>query len=185
MRRRRRKKISRCGGVRRRRTTLLYKTYPDADVESHQHLARIRSIQFFESAKSLINIKAHWANLVGTKSSRNVPLLWWQLRFLLCRWKSLDRNISRSWVIQDTVHVNYQIHVTIDKQVAVPVVSECVRRKNGRLQECCLHPSVHGSNTLQLTVPIFYNFCWPLYSRYCKIVRKLVKLNGTEKCRKR
>ena len=48
-------------------------------------------------------------------------------------------NIRRGWALQKTVHVNYQIDVSIDKQVAV--VPECVWRRNGSLQACCQSPS--------------------------------------------
>ena len=52
---------------------------------------------------------------------------------------NFGRNIRRGWALQKTVHVNYQIDVSIDKQVAA--VPECVWQRNGWLQACCQSPS--------------------------------------------
>ena len=96
-----------------------------------------------------IRSSVHWgAKLLSTKSSGNVPLLGWQLRLLRSGRHRFGRNIRRGWAFQKTVHVNYQIHVTIDKQVAV--ISVCVWRKNGWPQACRMSPPDHGSNTFQV-----------------------------------
>ena len=80
--------------------------------------------------------------------TKNVPLLGWQLRLLRSGRHRFGRNIRRGWAFQETVHFNYQIHVTIDKQVAV--ISVCVWRKNGWPQACRMSPPDHGSNTFQV-----------------------------------